>query len=77
MALSVKGTRAIIGENLRVLREQKGYTQAGLAKLIGYTQQGLSLIENAERDLPASSLWTICRALGCEPNDILFERKGG
>lgn len=39
-------------ENLRVLREDRGYTQRQIAQVLGTTQQYYSDYENGKREIP-------------------------
>lgn len=39
-------------ENIRVIREDRGYTQKQIAEVIGTTQQYYSDYENGKRDIP-------------------------
>lgn len=39
-------------ENLRVIREDRGYTQKQIAQVLGTTQQYYSDYENGKRDIP-------------------------
>lgn len=39
-------------ENLRVIREDRGYTQKQIAEVLGTTQQYYSDYENGKREIP-------------------------
>lgn len=39
-------------ENLRVIREDRGYTQKQIARVLGTTQQYYSDYENGKREIP-------------------------
>jgi len=45
-----------IGKRLRKLREQLGWSQATLAKKIGFSQKAISHWEKGERDIPTKAL---------------------
>jgi len=49
---------------LRALRQEKGVTQGGLAKLVGRPQSYISKVESGERKVDLPELDEICRALG-------------
>jgi putative transcriptional regulator len=53
-------------------REQKGFTVAQLADEIGITQANLFVLKsNRAKAIRFSTLEAICRALDCQPGDIL------
>ena len=65
-----------IAIKIQELREAAGLTQAGLADLAGTNQGTVSNLETGKTtrlDLPL--LNRLCRALKCQPGDILV-RKG-
>jgi transcriptional regulator with XRE-family HTH domain len=61
-----------IGSRVRALRKRRGYTQAGLAQLVGITQGSLSLIETNQTEMPAGeTLGGLCRALRTTPDFLI------
>jgi transcriptional regulator with XRE-family HTH domain len=60
-----------LGENLRILRTIKGYSQDGLANKIGKSQNWLQKIEKGEIDIPLSCLNDISKELGVTTDFIL------
>jgi DNA-binding Xre family transcriptional regulator len=59
------------GERLRVLRKSKGWTQKVLAEKAGYSAGHIGELEaGCVRDPRPEKLRDICRALGCEVEDI-------
>ncbi len=56
-------TNTQIGENLRILRILKNYSQEGLANKLGKTQNWLQKIEKGEIDIPLSCLTELSREL--------------
>lgn len=65
-----------VGENLRILRKSKGFTQSELGSKIGVTQQAVQQYEKGYMTLSIALLVEISRVLECTPNDILgFDRK--
>ncbi|MDD4396548.1 MAG: helix-turn-helix transcriptional regulator [Sphaerochaetaceae bacterium] len=46
----------IIGENIRILRDNAGFTQGNLAHFMGMDQSLISKIEKGERGLSADML---------------------
>ena len=49
-------TNKVIGENIRVLRENAGFTQSGLAQFLGVDQSLVARIEKGERSISADML---------------------
>lgn len=56
--------RRIIGENIRYLRENAGYTQSSLAQFLNVDQSLVSKIEKGERNLSADMLEKIATLFG-------------
>lgn len=52
------------GEELKRLREEKGFTQAELAKMVGVTPGYISHVEKGIREGKVDVLFALCRALG-------------
>lgn len=53
------------------MRDEKGLTQADLAKALGRTQSFLSNYERGERKVGLVDFVLIVRALGLEPTELL------
>ncbi len=53
-----------LGENIRIFRTIKGYSQEGLANKLGKSQNWLQKIEKGEIDIPLSCLSLITNELG-------------
>ncbi len=51
-------------ENLRVIREDRGYTQQQIAEVIGTTRQYYSDYENGKREIPIRIYITLSRFYG-------------
>jgi transcriptional regulator with XRE-family HTH domain len=65
-----------LGENVKISRTIKGYSQQGLANKLGKTQNWLQKIEKGEIDIPLSCLTDISKELGVTPDYLLtFESK--
>lgn len=62
-----------IGENLKRLRRDKGWTQGELAKNCGIRLGQISKIERNETDPKLSTLYAITQALECTPNALLMD----
>src|SRR5664280_643837 len=56
-----------IGGAIARLREERGWSQRALAKVVGLDQSALSRVEAGKRRLAAGELDVIARALGSSP----------
>ncbi|WP_108648935.1 helix-turn-helix domain-containing protein [Dongshaea marina] len=58
--------------NLDVVMAQRKMRSKELAKLIGITEQNLSILKNGKaKAVRFSTLEALCKALDCQPGDIL------
>lgn len=58
------------------LRAAKGLTMAQLAELVGITQANLFVLKSERaKAIRFSTLEALCRALECQPGDILQHRE--
>ncbi len=64
-------TDARIGGGIARLREQRGWSQRALARVVGLDQSAVSRIEAGKRRVSAEELETIARALGVSPAVLL------
>ncbi|TKF21214.1 helix-turn-helix transcriptional regulator [Vibrio genomosp. F6] len=62
-----------IGENLKRLRRDKGWTQGELAKNCGIRLGQISKIERNDTDPKLSTIYAISKALECTPNALLSD----
>jgi DNA-binding Xre family transcriptional regulator len=60
---------------LAALRKAKHMNAGDLARATGLSVSTIQKIENRERRPRAATLAVICRALSCEPQDLLPEQK--
>ena len=60
-----------LGENLRILRILRNYSQEGLANKLGKTQNWLQKIEKGEIDIPLSCLTELSKELGVSVDFII------
>jgi len=60
-----------IGRAIARLREERGWSQRALAKVVGLDQSALSRVEAGKRRLAAGELDVIARALGVSPAALL------
>jgi transcriptional regulator with XRE-family HTH domain len=63
----------IIGKNVKLLRETRGYTQGDLAQVSGLQRGYIGDIERGSRNLTVSSISQIARALGVHPGVLFFD----
>lgn len=56
---------------LAEIRQKRGLTQYGLAKLMGMTPQGLTHLEEKTKKLDLGILDRLCTVLECEISDLL------
>ena len=61
-----------VGENLKIARRAKGYTQAQLAAELGKYQPDYSNYETGKTQLDYEKIEYLCKRLDITPND-LFE----
>lgn len=59
-----------IGQRILARRHEKNISQHQLAKMIGRSQSGISLIEKGERGLDPQSIMLFCKALDFTPNGL-------
>lgn len=62
--------------NLDVMLAKRKMTSGELAERVGITQANLSILKTGKaKAVRFSTLESICRALGCQPGDILEYRE--
>ncbi len=64
----------VIGKNVKLLRESRGYSQGDLAQVSGLQRGYIGDIERGSRNLTISSLSQIADALGVHPGILLFDQ---
>jgi transcriptional regulator with XRE-family HTH domain len=65
-----------IGQIIRSLRKEKGWSQETLALEAGMTTSHLSRIERGERRLPSNRLDSLATALGTSPSAMYAMQEG-
>lgn len=63
-----------IGNRLKSLREQCGYTQNGLAERAGVSQTHLRRVELGQSDITVGHLQLLCDAMSISLRDFFDER---
>ena len=61
----------IISNNIKYLREKKGYTQAQLAEAADLSVSHLSKVEAGQRRIGMKAYITVLKALGAEEKDFI------
>ncbi len=59
------------GQNISQAREDKGYTQADLAKMSGVSLSRIKIIETGQSNFRLSTLYYIARALKIELGELM------
>ena len=62
-------------QKLKAKREEKGYTQAELAKLVNLSAVAISQYEQGKKKPMVNNLKEICRKLNCMPDDLMSEKE--
>ncbi len=60
----------VMGENIRIARTQKGYTQDKLAELLNTSDKFISMVERGASGLSITTLVNLCNILNIEPNTL-------
>lgn len=61
-----------LGDSLKKLRENKGYTQQQMADLIHTHRSGYSKMENNQQDIPVDCLIHIAKNFGLTVDDVIY-----
>ena len=64
-----------LGENIRRLRRDKGWTQGQLAERAGIKINHVSKMEQDDTDPKLSTLYKLMNGLGCSPDSLLMDVK--
>ncbi|MCX2478366.1 helix-turn-helix transcriptional regulator [Pedobacter sp. MC2016-15] len=65
----------IVGNNIKRLRKEKGWTQHDLASRCSVNREKISRIENAEKDYMYSTLLEICEALSVDISEVMVKNQ--
>lgn len=60
----------IIGNNIKIARRQKGYTQERLAEELNTSDKFVSMIERGASGLSITNIVNLCKILNIEPNTL-------
>jgi transcriptional regulator with XRE-family HTH domain len=64
-----------IGENIREIRKQRGYSQEEFADIAGFSRSYYTEIETGKRNISVLNLVKIIEALKVEPSEIIGSLK--
>lgn len=70
-----EGFNVALGENIKRLRRDKGWTQGDLADKSGIRVGQISKLERNEADPKLETLYKLMEALDCSPNTLLNDVK--
>ena len=60
-----------IGDNIRTIRKQRGYSQEEFADIAGFSRSYYTEIETGKRNISVLNLTKIIKALNVNPNEII------
>ncbi len=60
-----------IGDNIRAVRKQRGYSQEEFADVAGFSRSYYTEIETGKRNISVLNLIKIIEALNVNPNEII------
>jgi len=60
-----------IGDNIRAVRKQRGYSQEEFADIAGFSRSYYTEIETGKRNISILNLIKIMEALNVDPNEII------
>ncbi len=60
-----------IGDNIRTVRKQRGYSQEEFADIVGFSRSYYTEIETGKRNISVLNLTKILKALNVNPNEII------
>ena len=64
-----------IGDNIRIARKQKGYSQEEFADIAGFSRSYYTEVETGKRNISILNLIKIIEALKVSPNEIIGSLK--
>ncbi|MDR2799350.1 MAG: helix-turn-helix domain-containing protein [Bifidobacteriaceae bacterium] len=65
--------RKILGETLRLMRKENGWTLKALSTMAGVSLSFMSEVERGEKEISSEVLYSICKAFSIEL-DILLDK---
>ncbi|MBA7620288.1 hypothetical protein ES703_27634 [subsurface metagenome] len=64
-----------IGDNIRTVRKQRGYSQEEFADIAGFSRSYYTEIETGKRNISVLNLIKVMEALNVNPNEIIGSLK--
>lgn len=61
----------VIGQTIRILRKEKGWSQEVLSGLAGVARTHLTMIENGNKQANFETIWRIALALDMRPSELV------
>lgn len=65
-----------VGDNIRIARAIKGFSQEGLANSVGKSQNWMQKVEKGELDLTISAVEELAKSLGVPSSNLLYSSLG-
>lgn len=62
----------VLNNHLKEIRNQKGYSQAALAQMVGVSRNTISSIETGQFNPTAKLALILCIALDCKFEDLFY-----
>lgn len=63
----------LFGGRLKAVREEKGYSQEGLAEVSGLHRNYIGMVERGERNITLKNYARLCEALGLALSDLFTD----
>ncbi|MDR2748828.1 MAG: helix-turn-helix domain-containing protein [Bifidobacteriaceae bacterium] len=63
--------REMLGQTLRQMRKERGWTLKALSTLAGVSLSFMSEVERGEKEISSEVLYSICKAFGIELDTLL------
>lgn len=64
-----------IGDNIRKIREENGFTQAELANMTGIGEKHISAIERGKRGVGKQTRTKLCEAMGVDEQTLIYGKR--
>ena len=68
--------QTVVGENIRRLRREGGFSQEGFGAHIGWHRTFVGAVERGERNLTLKTVERLSQQLGVHPFELLWDRSG-
>jgi transcriptional regulator with XRE-family HTH domain len=71
MSIRQSGFRALVGRNVRRIRQKRGLTEEKFSEISGFSQQYLSSLENGRRNPTVVTIYELATALGVSHMELV------